>query len=115
MRTSSRMQPGSTERATFRKATPDGYASTAKPEVRSMNPADRRIASSSSTRWMVRLRLIFLLRTCLHQGKTEYCATGGSRLGPDPAAMRFDDRPADREAEAHALVLAADECLKELR
>ena len=34
---------------------------------------------------------------------------------PDPAAMRLDDRPADRKADAHAVLLGRDERLEQLR
>ena len=37
------------------------------------------------------------------------------RLEPDAAAMRFDDRPADRQADAHAVRLGRDERLEQLR
>src|SRR3546814_1960697 len=70
--------------------------------------------SSSSTRWMTRLSPMFLLRPRMDQGKMKAGAAAVGALHPDTAAMRFDDGPADREAEAHAVGLCRVERREEL-
>src|SRR5262249_42071539 len=48
------------------------------------------------------------------QGEVERGAVARVRGGPEPPAVRFDDRAADREAHAHAARLGGEEGVEEL-
>ena len=48
------------------------------------------------------------------QGEVERRAAPAVAVGPNPAALRFDDRLADRQAHAAALRLRRKECVEYL-
>src|SRR4051812_27032502 len=48
------------------------------------------------------------------QGEVERCATLAVAVGPNPAALRFDDRLTDCQAHAAALRLRRKECFEYL-
>src|SRR5258708_24383114 len=47
------------------------------------------------------------------QSKMEGCTPLGVGGGPQPAAVRFDDRSADREPHAGSLRLGGEECIED--
>src|SRR4051812_32215415 len=79
-----------------------------------MNPTERRTASSSSTTWTS-----FASELITFSGPLDGEVEGGPairrRIAPDAAAMPFDDRSADRQADAHTCLLGRDERLEQLR
>src|SRR3546814_6172468 len=79
-----------------------------------MKPADLRMDSSSSTKWTIRLGVMLILRAGLHQGEMKSSASVRRAVGPDPAAMGFDDRSTERKAKAHAVGLAAHKGFEKL-
>src|SRR5664279_5877598 len=82
---------------------------------RSRNVSESRAASSSSMTCTTGLDGIAdLLLTDTSERKMENCASARIGFGPDLPAMRFDDRPANRQANPYALLLRRDERLKEL-
>src|SRR6266481_9156017 len=110
------MQPAWATGRTLRKAVAESCTRTAKPAVLRRNASDWRTATSSSitwTTWLFDKRR--LLEPCRAQGEAEDRAAARPRIDPDPAAMRLDDGPADRQAQSHALALGRDERLEELR
>src|SRR5687768_3926553 len=77
-----------------------------------MKLAERRIASSSSTRcttWFLSGMAVRLDYREVKRG-----AAKGRRLGPDPAAVAEDDGVADRQAQPHTGGLGADERLEQM-
>src|SRR5437868_239242 len=110
------MQPARATGRISRKAVAESCTRTAKPAVLRRNASDWRTAASSSMTWTT---LLFdkgrLLVLCRAQGEAEDRAAARPGIDPDPAAMRLDDGPADRQAQSHALALGGDERLEELR
>src|SRR5579884_3647848 len=97
--------------------------------VCSRNASDCRLASSSSMTWtmtasdgiadllvVVRFDLLFdlLLGHC-GQRQREHRAAARVRARRDGPAVRLDDRARDRQTDSHALRLAGDERLEQLR
>src|ERR1700751_1357516 len=78
-----------------------------------MKVSDFRIASSSSTTWTMRLSLIAFSHVGSRQREMESGSPAVALLRPDAATMRLDDRPADREAEAHAVVFGGLEGMEQ--
>src|SRR4051794_18929507 len=78
-----------------------------------MKLTDRRIDSSSSTRWTVRLPSAILVSRGVVQGEMKSDPAEVRRLRPDPAAVTGDDGVADRKADAHPVRLGAQEGLEE--
>src|SRR5438132_92256 len=110
------MQPARATGRISRKAVAESCTCTAKPAVLRRNASDWRTAASSSmtwTTWLFDKRR--LLELCHAQGEAEDRAAARPGIDPDPAAMRLDDGPADRQAQLHALALGGDERLEELR
>src|SRR5262245_21445663 len=63
---------------------------------------------------LAKLRLLRLVARHA-QGEAEYRAAAGALVHPDLSAMGLDDGAADREPQAHALLLGGDEGLEEMR
>src|SRR5215472_16155530 len=79
---------------------------------------DCRTASSSSMTWTTGSDGAVIVHVLLRhraQREAEYRSAAGICIGPDSAAVRFDDRPADREPDPHAVALRRDERLEQLR
>src|SRR5437660_7932816 len=80
-----------------------------------MNPTERRTAASSSTRCTSRSPESVIGHLGYRQCEPENRAAFRVRFEPDAAAVRFDDRAADRKADSHAGLLGRDERLEKLR
>src|SRR5690606_6361481 len=80
-----------------------------------MKRSASRAASSSS---ITCTKASFCIRKFLpgHGAEREIEDRAALRIGPhaDPAAVRLDDRAADRQADAHAMHLGREERLKQL-
>src|SRR3546814_16329898 len=74
-----------------------------------MKLVDRRMACSSSTICTSFLAAMPVLHDRADEGKVKLGAALLGRLHPYPPAIVLDDRPADREAQTHAIGLRADE------
>src|SRR3546814_11949995 len=79
-----------------------------------MKLVDRRMACSSSTICTSFLAAMPVLHDRADEGKVKLGAAILGRLHPYPPAIGLDDRPADREAQAHAIGLRADEGREQL-
>src|SRR3989344_6434085 len=59
--------------------------------------------------------VMFVFRARIDQGEMKGRAPARTLFGPDPAPVRFDNGPANRQAKTHAFGLAADERIEKLR
>src|SRR5437763_7101670 len=84
--------------------------------VRSRNVSESRTASSSSMTWTRLVDCIaeILVRYPWHR-EAKHRATPLVRLHGDLAAVVFDDRARDRQADSHPVALGRHERMKELR
>src|SRR5690349_700782 len=120
--TSVTMQPGWTVGKASRNAGADSYTLTAKPDVVSRKATAWRTASSSSIRCTTASRAIGGVLPAVDflpaQGLERQAEDGAAiRIGfrPQPPAMGLDDGARDRQADPHAVRLAGDERLEQLR
>src|SRR5262245_26263448 len=79
-----------------------------------MKLAERRIASSSSTRCTLRLPSAIMILRPVGQGEVEGRPAQLRRLRPDAPPMARDDGMTDGEAEAHPRRFGADEGLEQI-
>src|ERR1700722_20964976 len=111
--TSRRTQPPKRFGASSRKAPGVVYETVANPIDPRSRSSERCTAASSSTTWIVRSAGIEIP---LGQDRRESEAKEGSAFGVrfelEAAAMRLDNRAADRQAHAHAAALGGYERLK---
>ena len=94
--------------------------SVADPNVRTVKPAefsksatDSRTSGSSSTTNTMHSGA--LMRLAGGQGEMEHSPTWLVRYGPEPAAVRLDDRAADRQSHSDTLRLGGEKGSKQLR
>src|SRR5687768_14784812 len=79
-----------------------------------MKLAERRIASSSSTRCTLRSVSAILVPRSVGQREMKGGPAELRRLGPDPSIMAVNDGVTDREAKPHPLRLGAHERLEQM-
>ena len=103
------MQPGDSE-SNCSKTSAELNGCTAKPLARSSRVAAERNEASSSTMNTVGSRdAPFSDR----QGQAKSCSALGVVFSPNLSSVRLDDRPRDRQTEAHALQLGGEERLEQ--
>src|SRR6218665_2909770 len=113
IRMSETTQSGTVVRTWSRNAAAVPCARALKPLTSSRKARESRMAGSSSMISTVGLSFMSRDLLCKGQSKLEPRAALGYRLGPDAAAMGLDDCAADRESDAHAVRLGADEGLEQ--
>src|SRR3712207_5338643 len=115
MRTSVTMHPVAASFMASRKAEADSCSRTGRPSEASRKESDWRTARSSSTTCTTcSFGICQLLLIDVAQGEPEHGSAALLRLNPDLAAVRFDDRAADRQPDPHTVLLGGDKGLEEL-
>src|SRR5262247_2563999 len=115
--TSVMMQPVWTVGATSRKTAADSYVRTSIPADPSWKASAWRTASSSSITWTMDLSggIAEILPGRGPQREAKDRSTAGIGLLHDLSTVGLDNGAADRQADTHAVALAGDKGLEELR
>src|SRR3990167_2718209 len=115
MRMSVTMQPMLTSAKRSRNAVAEACVSARMPDDVSRKASESRTASSSSMIWtMASAGIGSLLFADGAEREAEDRSAARVRFDPDSTAMGVDDRPRDRQADAHSLPLGGDEGLEQL-